>query len=439
MSNDLTMSYTNELLLPPACLGLRVLVVDDDELMREVVAALLRRMGLQHIRFAADGNAALAYVAAVAHGPASVQLVICDLGMDGMDGIECFRNLAAERYAGGLIVLSGSDARVLSTVRRLVQGHGLNLLEVLRKPVDAAALRAAILPLAVEPTGTHASLGQRRAAAPLSVEEIRAGLAAGAVEVYFQPKLATRDGALVSAECLLRWRDPVRGLLSPLLVIPVAEEHGLIGMLTRQVFARAMQTMALWMGRGLRVPLSVNVSMDDLTDLGLPTALRATALAAGVDVAMVTLEVTESRLLQDPSVSLEVISRLCLQGLRVSIDDFGSGHATLESLRRLPFSELKLDRHMVAEAAIDATARAILRSSVALAHELEMTVVAEGIETRAEWDIAVCAGCDELQGFAIARPMPAAAFLDWYLAWQAGPGRDGPPQFPAPLAARCSA
>lgn len=426
MENNLFIAHPHQ--LPTQCLELRVLIVDDDELLRELLAVLLRGMGLRHIEFAADGGEALLKSA---NTIAPIDLLICDLAMGGMDGVECFRKLAAQEFKGGVIVLSASDARVLSAVRKLVEGHGLYLLDVLSKPFDAAALRDALVRMAAKPANSWRTDSQREPGMPPSIDALRAGLAAGAVEVYFQPKISATNGEQVSAECLLRWRDPAGNVLSPSLVIPAAEDHGLIGTLTRCVFTQAMQTMARWADIGLHVPVSVNISMDDLADLELPSALHGIAAAAGADLSSVTLEVTESRLMRDPAASLEVISRLCLLGCRISIDDFGTGHATLESLRRLPFSELKLDRHVVSDAVGDPTARAILQSSVSLAHQLEMSVVAEGIETRAEWDIAVGSGCDQLQGYAIGRPMPAAAFREWYRRWMDGPGWASPPAYPA--------
>ena len=157
--------------------------------------------------------------------------------------------------------------------------------------------------------------------------------------------------------------------------------------------------------------------MDDLTQLDLPEVLTDIAVAAGTHPTQVTLEITESRFMQNVVACLDVVTRLRLKGFGLSIDDFGTGYASLEKLRQLPFTELKVDRMFVRNAHEDPIAHAILQSSVQLAHSLGMQVVAEGAETAMDWQCVVEAGCDTIQGYVIARPMSAAAFIEWKSNW----------------------
>ena len=404
---------TTPMALPDALKSLRVLLVDDDEFILDIVEELLGQLGIARLCRAHDGNEALALIEAAAE---PLQLLICDLEMWGMDGIECIRHLSERRFQGAILLLSGSDNRMLDTVGNLVREHKLRFLGALAKPIDEAALLGALMKLAdAVPIGRGAH-GQLQM---LSPEEIRAGLEAGCVEPFFQPKVALAGRRVLGAECLLRWRHPERGLVPPLAVIPVAEAHGLIDELTLAVFAKTMEHLREWTRQGHALKVSVNVSMDNLKRFDLPDVLAGIARQAGVDARQVVLEITESRLMSNLATSLEIITRLRLMGFGLSIDDFGTGYSSMEKLKQMPFTELKVDRAFVFGAAGDSVARAIFESSVRLGHVLGMRVVAEGAETQEDWDLAAAVGCDELQGYVVAKPMPAGEFIDWKTRWEA--------------------
>ena len=401
-------------MLPNAIKSLRVLLVDDDEFVLEFVADMLHDLGIENVQCASDGSEALS---AVQDNPALHHLLICDLNMPGMDGIEFLRHLAAMGFEGAVILSSGEDRRVVKTVENLVEVHKLRLLGTLEKPVQEPALLAMLMQLSgAAPVG--------RKYAPIQMllpEEIRAGLDTGCLEVFFQPKVAVKERKVVAAECLARWRHPERGLLSPLTFITVAEQCGLINELTTAVFRKAVGYLADWsrQGHALKVAMAVNVSMNNLDQLHLPELLEEIAREAGIELERVTLEITESLLMSDLAKSLEILTRLRLKGFGLSIDDFGTGYSSMEKLKQLPFTELKIDRAFVFGAAMDDSARAILESSVRLGRALNMKVVAEGVETQEDWDIVAGAGCDEVQGFFVARPMPADEFIRWKSNWEA--------------------
>lgn len=390
---------------------LRVLLVDDDEFVLDFVEDMLHGLGVKSVSRSLDGNAALA---AVDGAIRPLQLLICDLNMPGMDGIEFLRHLADRGFEGGVILSSGSDKRVIKTVESLVQAHKLRFLGTLQKPVEEAALLTALINFTgLEPKANYGPIQE------LSPEEIRAGLDAGQMETFFQPKVTVADRRVVGAECLVRWRHPERGLIQPAAFISVAEEHGLIDDLTMAVFHKAMGHLKEWTRLGHDLKVSVNVSMDNLDRLDLPEVFADIVRQAGVETGRVILEMTESRLMSNIVTSLEIITRLRLKGFDLSIDDFGTGYSSMEKLKQLPFTELKVDRSFVCGATRDSVARAILESSVQMGHALGMSVVAEGAETQEDWDLLVAVGCDEVQGYFVARPMPAEDFIAWKTRWEA--------------------
>ena len=390
---------------------LRVLLVDDDEFVLDFVEDMLHGLGVKSVSRSLDGNAALA---AVDGAIRPLQLLICDLNMPGMDGIEFLRHLADRGFEGGVILSSGSDKRVIKTVESLVQAHKLRFLGTLQKPVEEAALLTALINFTgLEPKANYGPIQE------LSPEEIRAGLDAGQMETFFQPKVTVADRRVVGAECLVRWRHPERGLIQPAAFISVAEEHGLIDDLTRAVFHKAMGHLKEWTRLGHDLKVSVNVSMDNLDRLDLPEVFADIVRQAGVETGRVILEMTESRLMSNIVTSLEIITRLRLKGFDLSIDDFGTGYSSMEKLKQLPFTELKVDRSFVCGATRDSVSRAILESSVQMGHALGMSVVAEGAETQEDWDQLVAVGCDEVQGYFVARPMPAEDFIAWKTRWEA--------------------
>lgn len=399
--------------LPESLQALRVLIIDDDDFTVDVAEMLLRQLGVTRVDRANDGSVGLLTLSA-ASDPFDV--VLCDLQMDGMDGIEVLRHLGEAGDAPALIFLSGSDERMLASVSALGRKHGLTVLGALRKPLSAEALRQALL-LLEQP----AVRGGERArmpvtAAPLTADEIRAGLAQDAVQVHLLPKVTLSESGPVGLECLLRWRDPVHGLLPPAAVIPVAEQHGLIHAITEQVFRRAITLLADLQREAHDVTISVNLSILDLKRLDLPELLVMLARETGVAPHRITLEIAEHPALLEVSVEQDVITRLALRGFALSIDDFGTGYASLQSLRNLPVQELKVDRAFVTGASHKPISRAILQSSVALGHQLGLRVVAEGVETPDDVALVRQIGCDAMQGDAIASPMSPEVLRPWLIA-----------------------
>ncbi len=386
----------------------RYLVVDDEEFIRALVARILETSGATDVRKASGGAEALGSIDA----EGAPDIILCDLNMPGMDGIEFLRHLVERNYGGGIALISGEDKRILETAQQLGRAQNLNILGFLSKPVDAAQLAELIGRSEVGPESRRSRPG-----VSVKASELRAALAEDRIAVHFQPKVAVATRELVGVETLARWHDPERGFIPPDVFVAVAEANGLIDALTERVFSLAMRQGAAWRAAGLDLKVAVNVSMDNLNRLEFVDFAVGTIREAGMDPHQVVLEVTETRLIANVVVPLEILTRLRLKGIALSIDDFGTGHSSLEQLKRIPFTELKIDRAFVNGAQHNETARSILESSVVLAQRLGMTVVAEGVETEEDWDLVASLGVDLVQGYFVSRPLPPDDLPAWLAGW----------------------
>jgi EAL domain-containing protein (putative c-di-GMP-specific phosphodiesterase class I) len=249
--------------------------------------------------------------------------------------------------------------------------------------------------------------------------ELRRAVEHGELRLYLQPKLTLDSGHVGGAEALVRWLHPQRGLVPPMEFIPFAEQTGFIRTLTIWVFEEAARQWLALRAEGLPLVISVNLSTRDLLDPELPQKFSALLLKHRVPADAFCLEITESAIMDDPQRALATLDRLSLLGFKLSIDDFGTGYSSLAYLKRLPVDELKIDKSFVMNMVDDQDDAKIVRSTIDLAHNLGLTVVAEGVENAQVWDALRALECDEAQGYHMGRPMPANEFPAWSLAWQA--------------------
>jgi EAL domain-containing protein (putative c-di-GMP-specific phosphodiesterase class I) len=243
--------------------------------------------------------------------------------------------------------------------------------------------------------------------------DLRKAMQLGQFQLYFQPKIDAHSLQVTAAEALLRWHHPQRDFISPVVFIPLAEKHGLIGEIGRWVIDEACRHAARWRESGLRMRVAVNISGVQMRRDDLAERIQAALLRHGIPASRLTCEITESVAMEDTRLTRQAFEQLRRTGVHVSIDDFGTGHSSLASLRRLPAAELKIDRAFVCDLETSADARAIAAAIVQMAHRLELRVVAEGVETDAQRDLLVRMGCDELQGYLFAMPMSSQALALW--------------------------
>ena len=389
---------------------IRILVLDDEPFMLKLLGRMLDNLGFTQVTTCDSGRAALDCIVSPNGAP---DLILLDLNMPQMDGVEFVRKAVERHYAGSLVLVSGEDERVLQTAEKLMHAHGITVLGRLHKPITPEGL-AALLAKWSPPS----QAGPRAAKKSYGADELRAAISNGQLVNYYQPKVAVATGEVVGVEALVRWRHPVHGMVFPDQFIGVAEAHGLIDDLTRVVLTGALAQAKAWQQAGLVLVVAVNVSMDNLSSLDFPDVVAALAAKAGVPPQGITLEVTESRLMQDTRAALEILTRLRMKRFGLSIDDFGTGHSSLAQLRDIPFGELKIDQSFVHGAGTNATVRAIYDASLSLARQLGMEVVAEGVEDRDDWEFLRRTECHLAQGYFVAKPMPADDLPGWMADWQ---------------------
>jgi EAL domain-containing protein (putative c-di-GMP-specific phosphodiesterase class I) len=388
---------------------MRFLLIDDEAFALNLLGRQLANLGFDDVKCYERAYDALADVE---RDIAAIGVLFCDLQMEEMDGIEVVRRLAGIGYGGGLVLVSGEDQRILQTAEKLARAHKLNVLGILHKPVAPDELRRVLYG---RPSAVVAP------AAPLKVyqpDELRRALAEHELVNYYQPKVSIGSGTIAGVEALVRWRHPSDGLALPVQFVPMAEEHGLIDDLALEVLTSALRQSRRWRDAGIALQVAVNVSMDNLAALDFPDFVANAARDARVPSSSLVLEVTESRLMKDALAPLDILARLRLKHIGLSIDDFGTGHSSLAQLRDIPFDELKIDRGFVRGASRDSSLGAIVEASIGMARQLAMRTVAEGVEDREDWDFLRNAGCDFAQGYFIARPMPGAELEGWLRAWE---------------------
>ena len=265
--------------------------------------------------------------------------------------------------------------------------------------------------------------------------ELRHAVEHGELRLYLQPKIALTESRVVGAEALVRWQHPSRGLVPPMDFIPFAEQTGFVRQLTLWMMAEAARTWPFLQREGQALRISVNLSTRDLLDQDFPARLSALLARYNVPASAFCLEITESAIMDDPQRAEATLNRLSALGFKLSIDDFGTGYSSLAYLKRLPVDELKIDKSFVMGMEKDEDDAKIVRSTIDLAHNLGLTVVAEGIENETVYNRLRALDCDEAQGYYMSRPVPVDQFVVWRAGWEKQPRATEvlPPPTPAAL------
>ncbi len=389
---------------------IRILVLDDELFMLKLHAQMLANLGFASVSTSQSGHDALTRMEAAKEQP---DLILLDLSMPAMDGLEFIRRLVDRRFEGRLILVSGEDERVLRTVEKLAEAHHIRVLGHLSKPVQQDKL--AVLLRRWRPASGTFEIAWKKV---YSEDAVRQAIEGEELTVHYEPKVLVKTGELTGVEALVRWRHPKDGLVVPQQFVGVAESTGLIHKLTRTVLGKAMSQVAAWREAGLQTKVAVNVSIDALSSLDFADFASEQAAASGVSPKDVTIEVTESRLMQDLRAPLEVLTRLHLMRFHLSIDDFGTGYSSLSQLQDIPFSELKIDRSFVHRGTADQTVRTMYNTCLGLAKQLRMSTVAEGVEDRNDWEFVRASECETAQGYFVGRAMPPEAMLGWANKWR---------------------
>lgn len=390
----------------------KFLIVDDDEFLRRAARSMLKPFTDAPVLDAADGYAGLALLEA-----ADIDIVFCDLSMPEMDGLAFLRHLGEAGHKASVVVVSGHDDALISSVEKMAQAYGVALLGAIKKPLTPDK----IADMVARHEKRIAQGGPRKTQMPsFELADMMRGMQAGEFTAFYQPQIDFRTGALRGVEALARWRHPQHGVVAPGAFISALEKSGNIDELTFLMLAQSALTCRRMTESGMRLDFSVNLS---LTSLGLPhlaEQMSDMVRAAGVEPSQMVLEVTESAAMTDLGHSLENLARLRLLGFRLSVDDYGTGHSNIQQISCINFQELKIDQSFVKGAMRDEGQRIIVRSSIDMAHQLGMSCVAEGVETAGHWQNMQGMGCDIAQGYYIAKPMDAAALAVFCARYAAG-------------------
>ena len=387
----------------------KILVVDDDDDIGEFVSAAAKAIGCQ--------------CTVTTHGATFLEklspdttLVLLDLMMPGMDGIELLRLLAERNCKADIVLISGVGMRTIESAGQLGEILGLSIVGHLQKPFPMADLKKLLqrLPGFEAPPIVHSS-----PRAPILKKELQLAVDNDEFVVYYQPQIDIATGHILGVEALVRWQHPKHGLIFPDAFIDLMEQLGLINELGWIVANHGMRDIGKFAnGDGKAVALSLNASAKSLHDLNFPDTLVSIAEKHGVSPADLTIEITESGLIKELSKTLDILTRLRMKQVKLSIDDFGTGYAMLQQIKNIPATELKIDKSFVHEMMSSARDRIMVQRTIEMAHDLGMQVVAEGVETQEQLDLLRSNGCDIAQGYLFSHPIPAKEMVNWLHAYR---------------------
>ena len=373
-----------------------LLVVDDEPELAQLIGEFARRAGYDVTSTSDPDDFDRLY-----HD--GFDVVVLDLWMPRRDGIELLRHLAERRSRARVILISGFDDRVLEAARRLAASYGLNVVGALTKPVRLSALTELLTANsapALEPAGL---------AFEVTPAALQAAFTHDRLVVHFQPQVSLRTRSVVGVEALVRWQQADGALILPDMFVEIAEAADLAQALTWRVIEKVGPVAALLPD----LSISINLPPVSLTDVTFPDRVMAHLADSGLVASRLHFEITETSVAREAVSALDILTRLRLKGFSLAIDDFGRGYSSLEQLRRLPFSELKIDRSFVTRMDRDPASRSIVEHCIALGHDLGLTVVAEGAETSRVWHELERAGCDVVQGYVVMRPAPIGDLVEW--------------------------
>jgi EAL domain-containing protein (putative c-di-GMP-specific phosphodiesterase class I)/CheY-like chemotaxis protein len=383
------------------------IVVDDEPAIRNIVGMIAQEAGFD-ILVAESGGALLNILGdgkSSERAPHHPAVILLDLQMPGTDGVQVMTALAQRAYSSRIVLLSGTDMRVIELARENARQRGLTITAVVQKPFRRAELLAILDRIAAENE-------------TFSAKTLATCLETNTVALHYQPKISLANNDVAAVEALLRCKDSAGRMVSPENVVAIAEQSGMIDALSEYIFRQAVHQRRLWSEAGWDLGIAVNLSACCSFDTDLPDMLAGICDAENVPTSAITLELTEGAVMNDRLLAAETLLRLRLKGFKLSIDDFGVGYSSLVRLKQLPFTEVKVDKSFVMGLQQSRDNAAIVRAIVQLAHALDMQAVAEGIEDSTAFDFVASLGCDTAQGYHIARPMPAAEFGEFSLTWK---------------------
>lgn len=378
-----------------------LLALDDDEAIVEIVAVVGRLAGFD----VATATSAEAFGAVLdARQP---DIIVLDLQMPDMDGVQTLRRLADQGCRAAIVLVTGMDERTIAAAEQYGTSRGLPIVGSLQKPFLPEELLERL-------TAAGATVQ------PPTPDDLDRAIAANELTVLYQPTIRRfADGTwdIAAMEALLRWDHPQRGLLSPDEFIGMGETHGLSRAMTDFVIQRGVEQLKGWRTMRLDVGLRVNVAATLIADIDFPDRLESILAAHDLEPSALTLEITETAMLDNDPETLDILTRLRIKDINLAIDDFGIGYSSLTQLFRMPFNEMKIDKSLTLRVPQSKEAKIMVEALVQLAHKLNLTACAEGVETQEALAFLGSVGCDSAQGYLISRPIPPQRVPDVVRGW----------------------
>lgn len=387
----------------------QILIVDDSLSIREYMSHALSELGAPRVETTEN---AFIGIKRVHQNPRRYKAIFIDLNMPGMDGIELLRLLANSPYQGCVIVISQLDSKILELAMTTAKEHKLLLLGAMKKPL----LRDDLARMLLRINSVNPFSG--RPAERIKKRELQEAISESRVLPYFQPKVNIHSGRVIGFEALLRIDQPDQGVMPPLSILPTAEKFQLSKLLARKMIQASMADFKQLCVQAQcdEYSLSINMSPLELFDSNAVSFLANTADHYGIERQRILIEITENHVLSTVH-QLETLNRFCVNGFRLSLDDFGTGFTNFQQLMELPFSEIKLDRLFVHGCYTDDVSKVIIHSVQSIAQKNNIHLLAEGIEHQDDLSYLVDAGVHDFQGFLFCRPKPLVEINRWLQQW----------------------
>ena len=383
-------------------ISLSILVVDDHKLQAKVLKNKLFSLNINNVICVSSGKEALREVKIN-----EFDIIFCDLNMPEMDGVKLLSSLKEYGFDRAIVILSALDKMILSTVGEVCKRMDFSFVEIIEKPAEIKQLNLIVenVRRSRKKDAFYISK-QTKVDIDITVDDILLALSKGEFKNYYQPQVDFKSGKTVSVEVLARWLHPIYGLLSPSVFLPILESENL----TDELFDVILMNTLDDYNRALKFPSSINVTQDSLNKPCFSERFLNLCSEYKVDPSLFTFELTEKEVMNDSINLLENLSRLRINNVGLSIDDFGTGYSSLIKLSKLPFTEIKVDRSFISNCIKQESDKAIVDFSCALAKEMKLIIVAEGVEDKETLEYLKNLGFDLCQGYYTAKPMPIEAF-----------------------------
>jgi len=397
--------------MPPAKEGnpVKLLVLDDDAEVGQTITAIAQASGFEAISTTSANHF---FDKFQTWQPSHIAL---DLIMPDIDGIEVLRQLGEGSCGSKIIIISGIGSRVLEAAYRSASEHGLQVIGTLSKPFSPKNLRDLLRLPSEMASPLHSGRTIQTADSlkkTVNASDLITAIKNHHISVWYQPKVTCHNSTLKGFEALVRWNHSQQGMIPPDYFIPFAEQAGLIDLLSDYIFNESLNWFSTHFSQS-DLFLSVNISAKSLSDIRLADRIATICKNHAVAPQRIILELTETSAMNDPITTLDLLTRLRIKGMQLSIDDFGVGYSSLTRLARLPFSELKIDKMFVMNAVQSLESQNIIKAIIGLGHSLGLRITAEGVEDRQAFQFLQAANCDLAQGFWIAKPMNGTAAAHW--------------------------